>query len=273
MTKTTLTEQDLSNFQYDGLSIQPLTNGKYLLILMLKDRSESERLMNILHENLFDLAVTINEETGIYKLIFQFTDSQLNMEFNTGKTEASYPNIKKLENNTLHSITTGFWINDPEQPGSFECNQNPKKIGTMSAQESFGLAEGVQFTASDSDNQPPVILLAFPDQERLLSSEAINALRKLAEMKECRPVLEIKIIDPEHLNLRLWDIFFELDIHINKLKYNPDEIKSFIEKTDKNDHFIFVLGLYTSHKKQITLVATKDTGPEFVMIYGYKYIA
>lgn len=272
MSKTTLTEQDLSTFQYDGLSIQPMTNGKYLLILMLKNRSESKKLMDILHENLFDLAITVNEETGIYNLIFHFTDSDLNMEINTGKTETSYPNIKNLQNNTLHSITTGFW-NHPEQPGSFEWNQNLKKIGTMSTQESFGLAEGVQFTASTSDNQPPVVILAFPDQERLLSSEAINALRKLAKMKECRPVLEIKIIDQEHLNLRLWDIFFELDIHINKLKCNPDEIKSFIEKTDKNDHFIFVLGLYTPDKKQITLVATKDTGPEFVMIYGYKYIA
>jgi hypothetical protein len=74
MTKSIISEKELTDVLCHDFSIQTLTVGKDFLILMCKEKESSAKLMDILNQNAFDLKIFVDEKTGNYSLDFHFRE-------------------------------------------------------------------------------------------------------------------------------------------------------------------------------------------------------
>lgn len=269
MTNSVLTEEDLSGFEYKGVSIQKLPYEQYLLIVMFQDKEKSIQFLNIINNYQYNLTVIIDGKTGVYKLIFNFIDSDLTFVVDTGKTEENYPPIEKFNNNGIHYISTGIWTGHSEQGRTFE-HSDLIRLGSLNFRSSFQQAIGIQFVAKEDDNKPSAVVLTYLDHGHIIATEADQAYNKLLDFKQSRLLLEISTQDSEFVDIRIWDILVDLDIKLTGLKYSKEELDNFLSVTDVEEPFVLLLGFPKSATKQINIISTKSGDSEFLMIYGYK---
>lgn len=269
MTSLSLKKEDFSSFDYDGLVIQSLPNGKNLLILMSKDETSCTKFLDILKTHNFDLGVFINEETGQYTLDFNFIDTGLGVKISTGKTEISYPPIVNLKNNAIHYISTGIWQENSEHGRNFVYNHQLMRLGEFNIATSLENASHAQFYPPNPSG-PAMVILTFQDFEQIQSEEADKAYNKLLDLEQARPTLEITTKPNGLIDLRIWDIVFELDIKIKDLKFSVGQLEAFVQNTYKKATFLFALGV-NSEPERPNMVATRPGEPNFIRIYGYKY--
>lgn len=104
-----ITEVDLKRVIWDDISVQQTATGAKILILICKTKKQAATLLKMLHENAFDLQVSINEKTKRYHLALSFSDSEYGIGCDTGKTEKQYPPLGWLKNNSVKFVTTGIW--------------------------------------------------------------------------------------------------------------------------------------------------------------------
>ena len=97
MTKSIISEKDVTDALCYDFSIQTLPDGKDFLILICREKEGSANLMEIFTRNAFDLKIFVDEKTGNYSLDFHFIDSDIAFRFETGKKETAYPPLQKLK--------------------------------------------------------------------------------------------------------------------------------------------------------------------------------
>ena len=271
MTKSTISEKELTDALFYDFSIQTLPNGNDFLILICKEKVVSRKLLDILHQNAFDLKIFIDEKTSKYSLDFHFIDSELAFKFDTEKNEATYPPLQKLKNSQIKFITTGVWTGRSEQGRTCEYDHQLKRLGLFNIGDSFKEATGVQFIAGESDKVPSAVVLTYRDYDHIFAAEADEAYNKLVPISKSRPFLEITHVDSKIVNLRIWDILIDLDVKFEGLKYSDDQLKKFVEKTDQNHSFAFAVGFLPSGTEKAAIASTKREGFELITLYGYTY--
>jgi hypothetical protein len=271
MTKNTLTEKELADAQCTDFSIQTMPNGLDGLILMCKGKEISAKLMEILRNNAFNLGVSIDEKTDNYSLEFHFIDSDLALRFDTGRNEGDYPPLAKLKNRQIRFITTGMWTGRSSQGRSCIYDPNVMRLGLFDIGDSFKQAKEVQFVPGETDKEPSVVILVYDDYNHIYSAEADEGYNRLMAMAKMRPLLEIKLISSNRINLRIWDILIDLDIRFDGLQFSEAQLSNFLAKTDVNDPFAFVLGLPTRDGERAAIASTKSEGFELITLAGYVY--
>jgi hypothetical protein len=269
MTKYTISEKELTEALCYDFSIQTLPDGKDFLILICNQKEVSGKLMGILSQNAFDLGIIANENTGNYSLEFHFIDSGLALRFDTGENETNYPPLKKLRNNQIKFITTGIWTGRSEKGRRCEYNPHLMRIGSFDIGDSFKKASGVQFIPGMSDKEPSAVVLTYKDYDHIFAAEADEAYNRLVEMAQSRPLLEINTINSNSVNLRIWDILVDMDIHFEGMKFIQVQLNDFLAKTKENESFAFALGFMTSANARPVLAPTKREGFELVTLRGY----
>lgn len=269
MTKSTITEKELTDTQCYDFSIQTLPNGKDFLILICKEKESSAKLINILRHNAFDLKVIAEEKTGNYILEFHFIDAELGFQLITGKNETSYPPLQKLKSSQIKFITTGIWTGRSAQGRACEYDPKLMRLGLFDIGDSFKQATGVQFIAGSSDKEPSVIVLTYKDYDHIFEAEADEAYNRLANMTVGRPLLEIHPVNSDTVNLRIWDILIDLDVQFYGLKYEEEQLKDFLAKTGGNDSFAFAIGFEPAGGEKAALASTKRDSHEFITLRGY----
>lgn len=272
MTKSMITEKELTDTLCYDLSIQTLPNRKDFLILICKDKKGSSKLLDLLRNNAFDLKIFIDEKTGNYSLDFHFIDSEIAFRIDTGKNETTYPPLQKLKNNQIRFITTGLWTGRSQQGRTCEYSLQLMRLGLFDIGESFEQANEVQFIPGESDKEPSIVVLTYNDYDHIFAAEADDAYNRLMDMAKSRPLLEIKPVDSERVNLRIWDILVDLDVTFEGLKYSDGQLKEFLEKTGDNHSFVFALGFSTTGNERAALASTKKEGFELITLYGYSYL-
>lgn len=241
------------------------------MILICKDKETSARLIEILKNNAFDLQISMNEKNKNYTFEFYFLDSQIALRFETGKNEATYPPLKKLNSNQIKFITTGVWTGPTPQGRG--CDYDPKlmRLGIFDIGESFSQGNGVEFVAGKLEKEPSIIVLTYDDYDHIFATEADEAYNKLIVMAKSRPILEIAPVDSNKINLRIWDILVDLDVKFEGLTYSEDQLKDFLKNTNENNSFGFALGFIPSKGEKAAIASTKREGFELITLYGYNY--
>ncbi|MGC4102296.1 hypothetical protein [Ferruginibacter sp.] len=271
MPKPTLSEQDLNEAMCNDISIQTTPTGQGLLILMCKDKATSSKLMDIFRHNAFNLQISINETSGNYILQFDFIDTDLAFRFDTGKDEKSYPPLAKLKDNNIKFISTGIWLDITDKGRACEYNSPPFRLVSFEIGDAFKQASGVQFVAGASDEEPSVVVLTYDDYDHIFAAEADEAYNRLSEKAKARPHLEINPVDANKVNLKIWDILNDLDVRVEGLNYSADQLKDFLEKTEENHSFAFVLGFVPSDGVRGAIAKTKREDFELITLYGYTH--
>lgn len=270
--KKQVTIEDLNAAQCYDISIQTLPAGQDFLILICKEKEGSNKLLEILQQNAFDLKIYVDETTQQYYLQFEFIDTDIAMKLETGRTETDYPPLKKLKYNQIKFITTGVWTGQSTAGRNCEYNGQLMRLGEFDLGKSFEQAKGVQFAAGRNEKEPPVVVLIFENYDHIFRSEADEAYNKLAKMAISKPMLEITPVNSKTVNLRIWDILVDLDVKFEGLKYSDDELKEFIGKTGDNQSFAFAIGFLPSGKQMAAIASTKKEGFEIITLYGYTNI-
>jgi hypothetical protein len=271
MTKSTISEKELTDSQCYDFSIQTLPNGKDFLILMCREKEGSAKLMDILTHNAFDLKIFVDEKTGNYSLDFHFIDSDIAFRFDTGKNETTYPPLQKLKNKKIKCITTGVWTGRSEQGRTCEYNPQLMRLGLFDISGSFKQALGVQFIAGESEKEPSAVVLTYKDYDHIFGAEADEAYNRLMDMSKGRPLLEITPVNSELVNLRIWDILIDLDVQFDGLKYSKNQLSEFLARTGKNNSFAFAIGFLPLGKDKAAIASTKREGFQFITLFGYNY--
>lgn len=263
-----VTIEDLNAVQCNDLSIQTLPTGQDFLILICKKKEGSNKLLEMLRQNAFDIKIYVDETTQQYYLQFEFIDTHIAMKLETGRTETDYPPLKKLKDNQIKFITTGVWAGQSAAGRNCEYNGQLMRLGELDLGKSFGQAKVVQFAASRNEGEPSVVLLIFENYDHIFRSEADEAYNKLARMGISKPLLEIAQ-QGEVVNLRIWDILLDLDVKIQDLPFDQQELKEFLQATDPNKSFAFLLGFLEPGDKRPIIAPTKKEGFEIVTLSGY----
>jgi len=269
MTKSTITEKDLTDALCYDFSLQTLPDGKDFLILMCRQKKGSAKLMDILTHNAFDLKIFVDEKTGNYSLEFHFIDSDIAFRFDTGKNETTYPPLQKLKNNQIKFITTGVWTGSSQQGRTCEYNPQLMRLGLFDIGDSFKQANGVQFIAGESDKEPSVVVLTYKDYDHIFAAEADEAYNRLMGMSKGRPLLEITPADSAIVNLRIWDILIDLDVPFDGLRYSKNQLNEFLAKTGANNSFVFAIGFLPFGEGKAAIASTKREGFEMITLKGY----
>lgn len=106
---TKITDQDLKSILWKDISIQKLPNGQHILILICDTTDQSNRLMDMLKNNEFDLNITINKDKH-YILSLAFLNSEYTIGYNTNETKENYPPLDWLAKSLVKYISTGIWV-------------------------------------------------------------------------------------------------------------------------------------------------------------------
>jgi len=271
MAKNTLAEKELAEAQCYDFSIQTMPNGKNGLILMCKDKETAAKLMGILRNNAFNLGISIDVKTGNYSLEFHFIDSDVAFKFDTRRSEVDYPPLEKLKNKQIRFITTGIWTGKSTKGRTCIYEPNVMRLGLFEIGDSFKQAKEVQFVPGESDKEPSVVVLVYGDYNHIFSAEADEAYNRLMAMAKMRPLLEIKPVSSERVNLRIWDILIDLDVRFDGLRFSEVQLSNFLAKTGASESFGFVLGLPTRDGERAAIASTKSEGFELITLAGYVY--
>ncbi len=265
-----ITMEELNEVQCYDVSIQTLPDGGDFLILICKEKEGSNKLIKLLHQNAFDVKIFINEPSGDYSLVFEFINSDIAFRLETGKNESNYPPIKKLKDNQIKFITTGIWTDLPSKGRSCEYNVQLFRLGELDIGNSFEQAKEVQFVAGEFEKEPSTVVLIYNDYDHIFEADADEAYNKLIDLAKGNPILEIS---PENnvVNLKIWDILIELEIKFNGLKYSQGQLDTFLQQTDPNKSFAFVLGFPPTGGARAALASTKKEGFEIITFKGYSY--
>jgi hypothetical protein len=119
-----VTKEDL--ILWKNFSIQKAANGKHILVLICDSKDESNRLMELLETNSFELDISINEYNH-YVLKLSFIDSEYYITHDTKETKNSYPLLAMLENSLVNYISTGIWLSN----GFLEYKPNVRPISKI----------------------------------------------------------------------------------------------------------------------------------------------
>jgi len=267
MTKK-VTIQDLKKAQCYDLSIPTLPSGQDFLILVCKEKDGSNMLLEILRQNAFDIKIYVNETTQQYYLRIEFIDTDIALKLETGRTEIDYPPLKKLKDNKIKFITTGVWTGQSSVGGNYEFNGQFIRLGELDLGKSFGQAFAIHFAAGRNEMEPSMLVLIFENYDHILWSEADEAYNKLTKLAISKPLLEIDQ-QGDVVNLRIWDILMELDVKIQDLPFDPQELEEFLQSTEPNKSFAFLLGFFEPGDKRPIIALTKKEGFEIITLRGY----
>lgn len=271
MKNSELTEKDFSTIFCDDLSIQELSYGKNVLVLMCQEEKSSLRLLEILRNNQFKLNAYIDDKTGEYKLDFHFVNSDIGFLFETKKTVKSYPPMKKVAENGINYLTTGVWDADSAKGRTFRYSNDFIKIGDVNIAQSFKYASGLQFFPDESGNQPAMVILTFDDYEHIYATESNDAFDLLFVMSKNRLHCEF-IPNKDKISLRIWDIMIDLDLQIENLSYSKEQFNNFRTNVDESESFGFVIGFTATENKQIRIASTKQNKADVITLHGYAII-
>lgn len=260
-----ITEAELSSIKLIDISIQTLPNGKDFLILICETKDDSNRLIDLINQNAFDLKISI-EQDGHYALSLEFIDSEYGLRFVTTKNETNYPPVKKL--NRITFITTGVWTGKSAQGRQCEYHHQMFRLGEINIGESFSQAKRVDFVSGEG-NHPSIVVLVFENWLHINQAEAMEAFNELALRSKGNPKLEI-VSDGTSVSLKIWDILIDLEVKINGLKYEPVQLAEFLKGTDPQHSFAFAMGFPSQGDGHTALSATKE-GPQLITIKGYLY--
>lgn len=272
MEKSSILEKALVDVQFYDLSIQSLSSGKNVLILICKQEEESNKLVDILNQYAFDLKISMNEQSGNYSLDFYFIDSDIGFQFDTGKSETTYPPLQKLKNNQISFISTGIWTGMTQGGRSCKFNSQLKRLGLIDIGDSFQQATGIQFITGNSDKEPSAVVLTYKSYNHIFEAEADKAYNRLADMAKSKPLLEIAPVSSKTINLRIWDILVDLDVKFEELNYSETQLNDFLKKTGGNHSFAFAIGFSPMGNEKVALASTKKEGFELITLYGYTFI-
>jgi len=254
---------------YD-MSIQTLPSGKDFLILMCKEKDGSNKLNEPLNQNPFDLKIYIDESSGNYSLVFEFIDSDIAFKLQTGRNEDNCPPLKKIKGNQIKFITTGIWTGKSRQGRTCEYNKQLLRLGQLDIGECFKKADRVQFVPGELEKEPSVVVLIYKDYDHIFNAEADEAYNKLINLTVGNPALEISP-GGSLVNLKIWDILIDLEVKIDGLKYSEEQLNKFLQETDPNDSFAFVLGFPSTGGERAAIASTKKEGFEIITLKGYSY--
>lgn len=271
MKNSELSEKDFSTILCDDLSIQELSYGKNVLVLMCQDEKNSLKLLEILRHNQFKLSAYIDDKTGEYKLDFQFVNAEIGFLFDTKKSVQSYPPIKKVVENGINYLTTGVWDADSAKGRTFRYSNDFIKIGDVNIAQSFKYASGLQFFSDESGNQPAMVILTFENYEHIYATESNDAFDLLFKMSKNRLHCEF-IPNIDKISLRIWDIMIDLDLKIENLSYSKEQFKNFRTNVDESESFGFVIGFNTTENQQIRIASTKQNKVDIITLHGYGII-
>ena len=252
---------------YD-VSIQSSPDTDGVLVLICKEKNEATALLSLLRKNPFDLKVYIDEKSQHYKLVFEFIDSDIAFELDTGLTESNYPPLLKLRDGSLQFISTGVWSNRGDGKRYCEYNIPPFRLGGKTIGELLSIATSVRFCTGTSQEDPSAVVLIFKDYNHILASGVDEAYNKLASKCVAYPHLEI-IPHGNKVGLVIWDILIELEISIGKLDYDASELEDFTARSDANHSFILALGFASPDEKRPILVPTTRENFKAITLKGY----
>jgi len=264
-----LSEDALKEAKCYDYSIQQLENGKNVLILMCEDAEGSNKLNQILHNNPFDLKVSIEEDTNNYILTFKFIETDLVFQLKTGRNEKTYPPVTWLKEGKVKFITTGVWGNDSEKGRMCEIHSKLMRLGELDIAEAFQQAVAVQFYSNPDETKVPAVGLIYKDWDHIFGSEANEAYNLLKCRCKSMPKLEIKINENQTVNLRIWDILIDLDIRMTNLPYSEEELGSFLSQTNPDRSLAFVLAFPSTGNGNLGIAPSKRENFEVITLRGY----
>lgn len=260
----------MASIRLNDISIQTLPNGKDFLILICETKDDSNRLIDLINQNAFDLKISI-EPDGSYALSIGFLESEYMMKLVTTRNEKNYPPVKKLKNQQITFITTGVWTGKSAQGRLCEYHHQMLRLGEINIGESFSQAKKVDFVTGDKGKRPSVVVLVYENWTHINQAEAMEAFNELALRSKGNPKLEI-VSDGTTVRLKIWDILIDLEVKINGLKYEPAQLTEFLKVTDSQHSFAFAIGFPPQGDGHTALAATKE-GPQFITIKGYLHKA
>lgn len=115
-----ITEDDLKSILWEDISIQDNPQYGKVLILICGNKVQAIKLLQMLHENAFNLKIGIDSKSKRYHLALSFSNSEYAIGCDTGKTEKQYPPLGWLKKQMIKSITTGIWTG--ETPDGFRIS-------------------------------------------------------------------------------------------------------------------------------------------------------
>lgn len=264
-----ITEEELNEVHCYDISIQTLPDGKDFLILICETKEGSNKLVELLHQNPFDLKVSI-ETNGDYSLILDFIDSDFGFKLETDRNEKNYPPLIKLKSNQIQFITTGIWTGKSAQGRTCEYNTQLMRFGELNIAGSFKEALEVQFVAGKLGVEPSMVVLIFKDYDHIFYAEANEAYNNLAGLTKGKPTLEILQRD-DRVSLKIWDILIDLEVKLDGLRYSQNELATFLNETGQEDSFAFVLGFRPTDGEKAAIASTKKGSHEIITIRGYTH--
>jgi hypothetical protein len=145
------------------------------------------------------------------------------------------------------------------------------RLGELNIADTLKQAASVQFYVNEDGSQPSAIALVFNDWDHLLGIEADKAYNLLEDRCKSMPKCEIKTNPDKTIDLRIWDIFVDLDIRLSKLPYSEEELQNFTVNAKPDKSLAFVLALPTKGKNNLGIAPTKR-GDDFPMITLHGYV-
>lgn len=263
-----ITVEEIEALHCYDISVQSSPDYDGILVLICREKAGATALLSLLRKNPFDLKVYIDEKSQHYKLLFEFIDSDVAFELDTGLTENKYPPLIKLRDGSLQFITTGVWSDRGDGKRNCEYNIPPFKLGGKTIGELLSSATSVRFCASTNPEDPGAVVLIFNDSNHILSSGADEAYNKLASKCGAYPHLEITP-HGNKVRLMIWDILIELEITIKNLDYIASELEDFAAKSNVDHSFIFALGFDSADGERPILVPTTRENFVPVTLKGY----
>ena len=264
-----ITQDAFERCQCYDYSIQTLSNGADILILMCRNTEGSNQLNELINTNNFDLRVVAEQESGDYSLIFEFIDNDLAFKLTTGRNEDTYPPVVKLKEGKIKFITTGIWGEDSPQGRLCEYHSRILRLGKLEINECFQQAIGVQFAAGRNEDEPSVVVLLYNDWDHIFAAEANDAYNNLLEKSKFKPLLGITKNTDETVDLRIWDTLIDLDIRCSKLPFKEEELEKFLAANEPTSSFAFAIGFPQEDGPYAGLANTKKGEISLITLRGY----
>lgn len=262
-------EENLGVIKWYDISIQTLPNGKNVLILICEGKENSDKLIQLISQNPYNLIVSI-EANGNYALSFEFFESEHVLKLLTQKSEKNYPPVKKLHDNKITFLTTGVWTGDSPQGRNCEYHSQLVRLGELNIGEALSQANEVHFISGENKNTPSTVVLVYENWDHISNAEAMDAFNELVHLTKGNPTMEIRQTG-DTLNLKIWDILINLDINITGLKYLGNQLIEFLKKTSPKDYFCLVIGFPPPKNAKVALAFRREDGQQVIMLKGYVY--
>ena len=100
--------------------------------------------------------------------------------------------------------------------------------------------------------------MVYVDYNHIFGVEADEAYNRLMTRTKRRPLLEIKPVSNEKVNLGIWNILIDLDVRFDGLRFSEVQLSNLLTKIDVNDSFAFVLGFPTKDGEKAAIASTKS---------------